>query len=275
MKKLYAFLVAVMAVLGMNAQDTLYVVGSGVGLDWTPATPKAVVKADNAFTFTVENLVQFKISTVKGTWDEYNAGALCAEVGKDQLGTAVELTAGDGNIGTPWPGDYTVVVSGDLKTITMTTTTAEPTGPATFYLRGGMNSWGSDDAWKFTQKEGNTYTLTCAIPEGTEFKVADANWGAINYGAGDLVFVGDATEWNYNAENAVMGEEFEGIVTVVLPEVAKKPISVAFEADASVGNVAVDNAAAEYFNLQGVRVANPQNGMFIVRQGAKVTKVIK
>lgn len=33
------------------------------------------------------------------------------------------------------------------------------------------------------------------------------------------------------------------------------------------------NTAAEYFNLQGIRVAEPANGIFIRRQGNKVTKV--
>jgi|GEM_PF-1985593 len=35
------------------------------------------------------------------------------------------------------------------------------------------------------------------------------------------------------------------------------------------------NAPVEYFNLQGVRVANPENGLYIMRQGNKVTKVIR
>lgn len=35
-----------------------------------------------------------------------------------------------------------------------------------------------------------------------------------------------------------------------------------------------ENAPVEYFNLQGVRVENPANGLFIRRQGNKVTKVI-
>lgn len=34
------------------------------------------------------------------------------------------------------------------------------------------------------------------------------------------------------------------------------------------------DAPVEYFNLQGVRVANPENGLFIRRQGNKVTKVL-
>lgn len=38
--------------------------------------------------------------------------------------------------------------------------------------------------------------------------------------------------------------------------------------------VADENAPVEYFNLQGIRVANPENGLYIRRQGNKVTKVI-
>ncbi len=35
-----------------------------------------------------------------------------------------------------------------------------------------------------------------------------------------------------------------------------------------------DNAPVEYFNLQGIRVENPANGLYIRRQGSKITKVI-
>ena len=34
------------------------------------------------------------------------------------------------------------------------------------------------------------------------------------------------------------------------------------------------NAPVEYYNLQGVKVSNPENGIFIKRQGAKATKVV-
>lgn len=43
---------------------------------------------------------------------------------------------------------------------------------------------------------------------------------------------------------------------------------------AGVSEVIVDeNAPVEYFNLQGMRVANPENGIYIVRQGNKTSKV--
>ena len=44
---------------------------------------------------------------------------------------------------------------------------------------------------------------------------------------------------------------------------------------AGIDDITVDNdAPAEYFNLQGVRVDNPSNGVFIRRQGTKTEKVI-
>ena len=36
-----------------------------------------------------------------------------------------------------------------------------------------------------------------------------------------------------------------------------------------------ENAPAEYFDLQGRKIANPEKGLYIVRQGNKVSKVIR
>ena len=46
---------------------------------------------------------------------------------------------------------------------------------------------------------------------------------------------------------------------------------------AGIDEVAADedaNAPVEYYNLQGVRVQNPSNGLFIVKQGNKVSKQV-
>ncbi|MDE5555742.1 MAG: hypothetical protein K2J10_11260, partial [Muribaculaceae bacterium] len=45
---------------------------------------------------------------------------------------------------------------------------------------------------------------------------------------------------------------------------------------AGIEAVEVDNndAPAVYYNLQGVEVANPENGIYVVRRGSKVTKEI-
>lgn len=56
----------------------------------------------------------------------------------------------------------------------------------------------------------------------------------------------------------------------VCPDYTPQP----YQGGAGVSEVIVDeNAPVEYFNLQGMRVANPENGLYIVRQGSKTTKV--
>lgn len=277
MKKFYALAAAACAALSMNAQ--LYVVGNGEGLGWDPLNPMEVEAADGAYTFEINDLVAFKLSTVKGVegdgWAEFNTACYVANITKDVLGTPVALELGDANIETPWKGNYKIVVAGDYSTITMTTTTPEPNGPAEVYVRGGMNGWGAEADWMFTQKEGNTYEITCTIEAGVEFKIADADWGSINYGAAGTVTVDEELFWNYNDNNSVLDEDFTGTITIVLPEVAKDELSVYFKTDdpGSVGIVAAEGAA-EYFNLQGVRVAQPENGLYIVRQNGKVSKQV-
>ncbi|MDE6741997.1 MAG: hypothetical protein K2J58_06670 [Muribaculaceae bacterium] len=44
--------------------------------------------------------------------------------------------------------------------------------------------------------------------------------------------------------------------------------------DAAVGAINAANGMVEYYNLQGVRVANPQGGIFIVREGNKTSKKV-
>jgi hypothetical protein len=53
-------------------------------------------------------------------------------------------------------------------------------------------------------------------------------------------------------------------------------IGISLTLDAAVNDIIADdaNAPVEYFNLQGVRVNNPENGLFIRRQGGKASKVI-
>ncbi|GEM_PF-4865248 len=46
--------------------------------------------------------------------------------------------------------------------------------------------------------------------------------------------------------------------------------------ESAVNEIEIENANApvEYYNMQGIRVANPENGLFIKRQGAKAEKVV-
>jgi hypothetical protein len=91
--------------------------------------------------------------------------------------------------------------------------------------------------------------------------------------------VGQFKGFAKDADGNYITDEYnqQGITFNVYNGATLKTVQVKVAADkGSVGNVAVDESAApvEYFNLQGVRVANPQNGLYIRRQGTKATKVL-
>lgn len=75
--------------------------------------------------------------------------------------------------------------------------------PVEMYLRGGMNGWGAPAEWQFkTGAEENTWVVkNVTIDGGTEFKVADAGWGACNWGAGDNPTVTPGEEYELNTGN--------------------------------------------------------------------------
>lgn len=281
MKKFYTLAAVAATALTMNAQ--LYIVGSGVvdgtPLGWTPETPLTLTAGANGYAFKLQSDGGFKMSNAFGSWDEFNAGAIGAEVTEDALNTPITLAASDANIMMPWVGEWDITVAADLSTMTVKALTEKPAGFPAVYARGGMvPDWNAVDEWKFTTEDGVHYTLQ--VPEtivaGTEFKIADANWGAINYGnEGQEVFLGSEDEWTYNSGNAKMGEDFNGIIEVTMVK-AGDPIIVKFTDAAGINAVNADlNAApAVYFNLQGVKVANPENGVYVVRQGDKTSKVL-
>lgn len=277
MKKIYTLAAAAVAAVSMNAQ-TLYVCGQGEGLSWEPGSPKEISIQNNEYRFSVDDLVQFKISSTYGSWEDFNAGAMtCADITEEMLGQPIGLAAGDANIGTPWIGNYTVVVAGDLSTITLTTDTPKPAGFTPVYLRGDMNGWGSTEDWEMKTTDGVTYTFTCvgatAIQAGQKFKIADAGWGNINYGYGKAIELNTEMTWNYNANDSSAPSKFEGTITCVISAL-KQPATVTFAEGVGVEAVTTASADAEYFNMQGVRVANPDKGLYIVRKGDKVSKVV-
>ncbi len=60
-------------------------------------------------------------------------------------------------------------------------------------------------------------------------------------------------------------------------DIKSEPVEIAVnDGTSSIDQIGADvNAPVEYFNLQGIRVDNPENGVFIRRQGTTVTKVVK
>jgi hypothetical protein len=90
--------------------------------------------------------------------------------------------------------------------------------------------------------------------------------------------------YSYNFASPVASFELEPSTSAIADstpvknmQIASATITVAMKPAAveAIAVDAVDNAApVEYFNLQGQRVMNPANGLFIRRQGNQVTKVV-
>lgn len=303
MKKFYALAaVAMMATTAMAQNGApLYATGAGdfEGGSWAPATASEFTYADGKYQLNVTNLTQFKVSTVIGEWEVFNAGALTCEYG-DTPGVAVPLVAGDVNIEAPWKGDYTITVAGDLSTITLTTDTPEPPKAAPeIYFRGDMNSWGADEAWKLTctDLDKMIFSFTCAddqaIAAGETFKIADADWNKYNIGGADEepLFVSEGEDVlenplvsGSNPANLQLEAEWNGIAWLIQNAAHEWTIVFSNNKDlecpwggeqGGVQGVSVDNGEAVYYNMQGVRVNAPESGLYIVVKDGKAVKVIK
>lgn len=294
MKKIYALAAVAMMAASAMAQNgaPLYMVGNGEGLGWDPAAPLEIPYADGNYTVEIANLVEFKLSPSMGDWDTFNGTAIgVPNITDEMLGTAITLEPWGENTKTPWKGDYTVVVAGDLSTITLTTDTPKPTGVLKVYLRGDMNSWGSPEEWEMhpynvVDDVAQGYQFTCnddqVITAGEAFKIADADWNAINLGSMGEAYLMD-TEMDMlqgSNDNCTLDEEWNGVVYVDIAssmvffsndKTAENP----FYTENGVEGVQVDNnEAAVYYNLQGVRVNAPENGLYIVVKGGKAVKTI-
>ena len=63
--------------------------------------------------------------------------------------------------------------------------------------------------------------------------------------------------------------------TGLLVYIPSAAVTIVKAEESAIESVGADvNAPVEYYNLQGVRVANPENGLFIKKQGSRTTKVI-
>lgn len=295
MKKLYTAIAMALIAASASAQ-TLYFKGSGTGLSWDEGVDLAVEQKDGNYTVTIENLSSFKMSTVssEGGWDAYNEAALYGAMGatsnKENLGKPITLEINGANNDTPWVGDYTIVVSGDLTTMTLTTTTPEPTGFKKIYLVGTINEWSTDATalapWEFETSDGITYWFDCTgdkiLPAGAKVKIFGGVWALPNCGPGaEIVPFDEPIIWANNATSGdgLITDDYEGTIKADFTDGFQSDAWVTFYPTlmehAGVADVVIDeNAPAEYFNLQGVRVANPENGLYIVRRGAKVSKVL-
>lgn len=303
MKKTLLLSAAVVAAFSAFAQtdylsSDYYMIGSNVNNNsWTLAEPscKFENKGAGIFEWNGEYLgTGFKINN--GTWDndEINFGSGDKLVlGEPYYAVAagssgnIEFAEEDGVAFAALKNPKVVLnVANAPEEITLIVT-GEKDGVVKWYVTGTFNDWAidSEDAIELTDLGGKIYEAkginfsVNADPElgcGT-FKIASTGWGT-QYGQGDSGIVFGA------------GID-EGVLDIIGGEGGACPIyyeeamdlkwdgntaTIYFTEAGSdfVNEINAANGEAVYYNLQGARVANPENGLFIQSLNGKATKVL-
>lgn len=133
--------------------------------------------------------------------------------------------------------------------ITSITEVSEQYANATYYIadrftEGNTNKASTIQVFRGKYLDGADFTSASQIELGARVVVT-----------GDLVLYGSAEIPEFSAGNYIVSY---------------------LSKEAGVESIGIDlNAPVEYFNLQGVRVNNPENGVFIMRQGSKTVKVVR
>lgn len=276
--------------MAMAANATVYLLGAADGLGWDLPGKAVEATSDGVYQFTLTNASKFKVSTAEATdWDTYNGAAYAtdgqftdavANAGGETLPVAIN----EFDQMLPWAGDYTITLDLNKMTMTAYTTTPKPTTATPLYIRGGMTGWNPEAMWQFSYNDTDArYYFVCkettVIPAGVEFKIADSNWGALNFGySGEIAPTAEGTTIDLvsNGGNMQVASDFSGILYVDVAATQATFVSGVYEYQpAGVEGVTVDEAEAVYYNLQGQKVLNPERGIFVKVVGTKAVKVVK
>lgn len=285
MKKLYAFLAAAAVAMTASAADVYMIGGFN---SWTCGDPacKMTETSPNVYTIHLDNLISgFKFND--GTWDNnevvINGNSVIMNIGGGlvELGTPAPVEAGgsSGNLG--FAAGMSVEnadVTLDLNAMTVLVTGTAVWEEVKWYLAGSFDwsPWDSD-SYVFTKYDEGLYKQQMTFAgESIKIKVSTANW-IESYGMGA------------ESQGLAMGQFSTGVLQnnsqedipcslvgtwwmnwdynqLILSAVSTEPVG-------GVEAIAADNnAEAVYYNLQGVRVDNPANGLYIIKRGNQVSK---
>lgn len=233
----------------------------------TDANDYVTFSGSNTISINVGKEKFFKASDVTGGLITINnvSGETRTQATMVQGSTAKEYFA----LGTGFDGKQ-LVVSG--KDLVLADTPAIPTA---YVIKDGEQVQFTEDMTSYAQMDpSGSLTVYFTNPDGCDvyYRVinsvqavtGDAEGVAFAKLDAESVVVSDGQILEYYAQNTTTGA-------------VSKTMSVALHIPTGVENVIADGvdaaAPVEYYNLQGVRVANPANGIYLRKQGAKVSKI--
>lgn len=204
-------------------------------------------------------------------------GWISSPKGKENIteaGTYTTASTDNTNFVSTLEGKYTITFSPDQNTITFTVYQGEIEEVVTYGLRGqitGVSEW--TDIAMTENTDGNwEVTLNCVpglfglkkMVNGSQTAWFSPTQGGLTWDVAPEGSVVSGENGNFELKDAAEYTFVYEPVNNYLGITAK---------GAGVEAVSAENAPAVYYNLNGVRVDNPQSGLFIEVRGSKATKV--
>ena len=245
----------------------LYITGANVGGNWNPGEPAEFTHDGTNYTIVLdETASEFKISTAKGSWDEFNAGNLAVDAALTNGGKVnLSVNKDGGNIVLPWAGVWTITVAGDLSTLTATTETPKPDNfPAAIYMVGHNGAWDPANPLEIAGEYG-VYTMEGVEFTNAEFKLSTSkgDWNAFNancYDATSTITIGEAATLKKGDQNIKIAATGTYDVTIDLENMTITLVGkVEYpEVIYAIGNV----NGYEWSTSEGVALSHTENGVY-------------
>lgn len=283
MKKFLSTLAVAAAVTFSASALDWYVCGAFQGWD-AGAAPQMTEQEDGTFVLEVASIQSgFKIINARG-WGQGEWGAPSA-ADKVVLGEAFTLT-NDGGKDIAFR-DYEVINNAKLvldpeKTTLTVTGTPNTDNPALWlpgsYSPSNWNTPGEGSATPEFVENNGVYTLTTTFAGEFECKVCGSGWSP-QWG----FYAADAPVLSDSNNSAILDKKegndpgnikcnFTGEYKVTFNI---ETCEIVFTSTSGIAATAASSEAPVFYNMQGVRVENPTEGLYIRVQGNEITKVIK
>lgn len=167
--------------------------------------------------------------------------------------------------------EQSVVFSTDKSNVPWIHDSSDPIGIP--YIVGNMNGWTFNDDWKLKAIEDQRiYQITgLNFQAGEEFKISDYGWDN-NYSSDLLDMEAGIYPVKKNVGNMAFKSDMSNISIIL--DVSKMTMEIIPNTNSGIDGIEIvgDDADTEYFNLQGLPVENPSNGVYVVKRGNRVTK---
>lgn len=142
------------------------------------------------------------------------------------------------------------------------------------FLRGFFNGWDTTHKFNWNRSD-KVWSISGISMEGDkDFKIANDDWKVVDYGAteGKKVKIGEPYKLTKGGENMTLENGVTDYTFIFDPEAETLLVT---NTSSICDVIEAEDAPAEYFTLQGVRVDNPTaKGIYIVRRGSSTSKLL-